>query len=150
MKIHGEYVYFTNAYCGFFARIPITTSGSLSGPSEILAYTDDPLKYIFDDFDFDEEGAAYVAQGNENIVTKISPPFKNPKGLWRTLDIAGNLNSTQIAEPTATRLWRTKEGREVLYISTGGAIGDPVDGNMIVGGQILALDIRNSTKSSLN
>jgi hypothetical protein len=143
LKIHDGYMYFSNAYCGFLARVPITTSGSPAGAAEILAYTDDPKLYIYDDFAIDVDGVVYVAQGNKNVVTKVFPARRGSSGanLWHTEDIAGNLNSTEIAEPTGGRFGRTTKDKNTVYFSTGGGIGDPINGTVTVGGQIIAIDL---------
>ena len=54
--------------------------------------------------------------------------------------IAGIVNSTEIAEPTSAQFGRTAADREVLYVTTGGGLAAPVDGDEIVGGQLVAVD----------
>jgi len=58
----------------------------------------------------------------------------------RQLVLAGDLNSTQIAEPTGVRFGRTGADRGVLYVSTAGGLAAPVDGTERVGGQVVAVD----------
>ena len=46
--------------------------------------------------------------------------------------MAGNINSTEIAEPTDTAFGRTPSDRNVLYVVTGGGLRTPVNGYQIV------------------
>ena len=135
MKVFNGYLYFTNAYCGYLAKVPISRNGSARGASSISSYTDAPGKYIFDDFVIDRHGTIYVASGNKNSVTKVSAS-------GHALDIAGSLNSTEIAEPTALAFGRTLADQHILYVTTGGGMGDPINDTVVVGGQLLALDLR--------
>jgi hypothetical protein len=139
MKLRGSYLYFSNAYCGFLAKIPIHANGTARGTSSILAYSDRPSIFIYDDFAIDANGKGeiYVAAGNENIIQQISM-----KG--RKLNIAGNLNTTEVAEPTALAFGRSKWDKNVVYVTTGGALGDPINGTIVVGGQLLAIKLDGS------
>lgn len=57
--------------------------------------------------------------------------------------VAGDLNSTEIAEPTSTALSRGRQGSEILYVVTGGGELAPIYGKEIVGGQVLAIRLEN-------
>ena len=138
MKTYGNSpdaleLYFINAYCAFLASIPISPGGTATGPSRILGNSTNP-KFTFDDLAVDAKGAAYVATGTANSITEISRA-------GRSVQIAGSLNSTEIAEPTALQFGRTRKDKNVLYITTGGGSGDPINGTVVVGGQVLALDL---------
>jgi len=167
----AEYLYFTNAYCHFFGRLPIHPNGtalpippalaSLKTPEDflnhplawskyIISRTSTP-DYIFDDFVLyppnpanpnwgggaGSNVTAYLATGTENIITQVLA-----NGMSSA--IAGNLNSTEIVEPTGLAWGRTEKDNGVIYVTTGGGLGGPVweDGkNTIVGGQVVALKI---------
>lgn len=56
--------------------------------------------------------------------------------------VAGDVNSTMIAEPTPARFWITLSDRDMLYVTTAGGLQAPVNGDEIVGGQLVAVDTR--------
>jgi hypothetical protein len=134
MKIYDGHVYFSNSDCGFLARLPIHANGTAMGPSSIIAYSDKPKFFIYDDFAVDVNGDIYAAAGNENIIQRVS---RN----GRKTHVAGSLNTTEVAEPTALAFGRTMEDTNVVYVTTGGAIGDPINGTVVVGGQLLAITL---------
>ena len=52
--------------------------------------------------------------------------------------LAGNINSTDIAEPTSAAFGRN--GKEnILYVTTAGGLFFPVNGTEVVGGQLVAV-----------
>ncbi|MCJ1317037.1 hypothetical protein MMC15_002358 [Xylographa vitiligo] len=133
IRIFGGYLYFTNSDALFFARIPIHANGSAAGPSEIVSYSvGDGL--TFDDFAIHDDGTAYVATGNGNAVTQITPD-------GRATIIAGNLNSTELASPTSVQFGRTEQDRCTIYITTAGGLEAPINGTVIVGAQLAAVDL---------
>ena len=54
--------------------------------------------------------------------------------------IAGVVNTTEIAEPTSAQFGRTVGDRHVLYVVTAGGLAVPIDGDVVVGGQVVAVD----------
>lgn len=109
--------------------------GTASDASSIVSYSNDPAKYIFEDFANARDGTVYLATGNENVITEVEPNGD-------AAIVAGNSNSTEIAEPTALAFGRTWRDWNTLYVTTGGGIGDPINGTVVVGGRIVALDFR--------
>ncbi|KAL7781353.1 hypothetical protein V8C43DRAFT_328205 [Trichoderma afarasin] len=53
--------------------------------------------------------------------------------------IAGDVNSTAIAEPTSCVFGRGLHDKNVLYVVTAGGLGLPVNGDTIIGGQLVAV-----------
>ena len=56
--------------------------------------------------------------------------------------VAGNLNSTELAEPTSAAFGRGEGERGVVYVTTGGGLHALVNGDEIIGPQLVAVDIR--------
>lgn len=54
--------------------------------------------------------------------------------------LAGDLHSTEMAEPTAARFGRTPRDRETLYATTAGGSEAPVYGDERAGAQWVAVD----------
>ena len=95
------------------------------------------VRPTWDDFDFNRFGDAYVTSQQGNGLQVVIPQGE-VKG------IAGNVNSTQLAEPTATKFGRTWSDRDTLYVTTAGGAAFPViqDGEVTrVGAQLLRVDL---------
>lgn len=87
----------------------------------------------FDDFTFDIEGNIFAVTGAGNSIEIVSANGHREK------IFVGNLNSTTIAEPTAAAFGRRKRDRHILYVTTTGGLVTPVDGNITIGGQLVAI-----------
>ena len=93
-----------------------------------------------DDFAVSGDGTGFVAGGSENAILRLSAD-----GQQQT--IAGDLNSTLIAEPTAVALQESDEGFN-LFVTTAGGEAAPVDGTEIVGAQLLLVSVPLSEGSA--
>ncbi|MCJ1385947.1 hypothetical protein MMC17_009072 [Xylographa soralifera] len=133
IRIFGGYLYFTNSDALFLARIPIHANGTAAGASEIVGYSVGN-GMMFDDFAVDDGGTAYVATGNGNAVTQITPD-------GRATIIAGNLNSTELASPTSVRFGRMNQDRRTIYVTTAGGLEAPINGTVIIGAQLAAIEL---------
>ena len=131
---HGD-LYFTNTAAGTFGRVPIDSEGVQTGPGVVLART--PEGNGGDDWTFDDEGNAYVADDPYNWVNLIR------KGSIVTEIIAGGPNSTAILGPTAAKFGPSAldRSRQSLYVSTSGGIGQYQTGKFTVGGGIYRIDM---------
>ncbi|PMD33765.1 hypothetical protein L207DRAFT_535023 [Hyaloscypha variabilis F] len=134
IHIFNSSAYFTNSFKGFFARVPITldgpNAGSATGVYEIVANNG-----VGDDFAFDREGNAYIAQDPSDGLQLVSPEGKV------TL-LAGNTNSTIVEGDTADAFGRTKLDENILYVVTNGGIAGRVAGTQITGGKVIAVDVK--------
>lgn len=114
IQIFGPYLYFTNTDQGIFGRVPVLLdgpdAGSATGGFEVVA------NVTGDDFTFDGEGNAYVAQHYANGVELVTVRGE-------TEVIAGGVNSTVFASDTACKFGR-RQGPDgdtgVLYVVTDG------------------------------
>ncbi len=94
------------------------------------------LSATYDDFALDGRGDAFLVTVKGNSIEEVGRAGK-PQ-----VAIAGAVNSTEIAEPTAARFGRTMADREILYVTTAGGLTALVNGDEIVGGQLVAIDTR--------
>lgn len=139
IKVVDDILYFDNCGQGILVKVPLNASdGTPTGDYEVVA-TKLTVFDQWDDFTLDCEGNVFIATGGANTVQKI-----DTRGNVEI--IAGNLNSTAIAESTATKFGRREDDDNVLYVTTGGGVGTPVDGTIILGGQVLA--IQSQSKGS--
>ncbi|KAL7948584.1 hypothetical protein V8C42DRAFT_314891 [Trichoderma barbatum] len=136
VHVRGNSVYFTNFGNGTFNKMPIRSDGKPAGPVTTISHTKGPLDQ-YDDFTFDCDGNAYVVTGGGNTIEMISADGK------RQVVIAGNLNSTAIAEPTSCAFGRGPHDKNVLYVVTAGGMQTPVNGNIVIGGQLVAVNTKS-------
>ena len=124
-------LYFTNSAQGILAKIRIYANGTAVGPAEKIASA--PTGLVYDDFALNQYGDAFVTTQKGDSVVEVS---RNGS----TRIIAGVVNTTEIAEPTSAQFGRTREDSDVLYVITVGGLAFPIDGDVVVGGQVVAVD----------
>lgn len=139
IKIHDGKLYFTNTGAGTLNRIPINLStGKATGSAENL------YKGIFpDDIAIDEAGNVWIARNGENILSVwISDTRK-------LVDVLGKKTELTVAGATACAFGQSgwggggdgDGGGKVLYVSTSGALAGPVNGTIVEGGKVVAVDL---------
>jgi sugar lactone lactonase YvrE len=129
INMFNNVLYFTNSFGFTFNRVPINSDGTACGAAQTVAQCE-----VCDDFTFDQDGNAFVAQNPGNILRKITPD-----GVSTVL--VGNLNSTELAGPSSVRFGRQGEGKSVLYITTCGGLVGPVNGTFVEGGKVVSIDL---------
>nr|POE56193.1 hypothetical protein CFP56_69146 [Quercus suber] len=140
-------LYFTNYAKRTFGRIQLGPDATLQSPISIItkSFDESDMKISWDDFALDRFGGAYIATGAGHSIQMVTPDGKISV-------LAGNVNSTAIAEPTAAQFGRTRRDRDVLYVTTAGGILAPVyqNGEAIrVGGQVVAVDVAKCRHHSM-
>lgn len=134
IKLRGSTLYFTNSAQALFAKIRIHPNGTAAGAAEVIARASPGTTY--DDFALDGRGDAFLVTAQGNSIEEVGRAGEPP------VIVAGNVNSTDIAEPTAAQFGRTRADGDVLYVTTAGGLEAPVNGDEIVGGQLVAVDTR--------
>ena len=124
-------LYFTNSAQALLAKVQIHANGTAAGPAVKIASA--PTGTFYDDFALDRLGDVFLTTQGGDSVAEV---FRN--GSQRI--IAGAVNTTEIAEPTAAQFGRTAEDKNVLYVTTAGGLAIPIDGDVVVGGQVVAVD----------
>lgn len=136
LKVYRDTLWFTRGFCAVVAKMEITNAAQAVGTAEVVG-TAINSTWTMDDLCVTENGAGqpYVAIGYQNLVATFGDDGKREV-------VAGNLNSTAVAEPTSVVFARGPDGNineKILYVTTGGSLGDPVDGSITVGGQLLEI-----------
>ncbi|KAL6720985.1 hypothetical protein ACLMJK_000085 [Lecanora helva] len=132
LHVQDNYLYFTNTIRGIFARIAVNADGTPAGtPATVIVNGT-----AFDDFVLRPNGGAFLAAETSNEIVDVGA-----NGGQKV--VAGNLNSTEIAEPTSVIFGRGVE-KGKLIVTTAGGFGFPVNGNEIVGGQVIEVDLKGS------
>lgn len=128
-------LYFANSAQALLARISIHANGTAAGPAVKIASA--PNGTFFDDFALDHHrngsANAFLTTQNGDSIAEVS--LSNGS----TRIIAGMMGSMEIAEPTSAQFGRTKEDRDVLYVTTAGGLAAPLNGSVVVGGQVVAV-----------
>ena len=150
IKIRKEdcttFLYFTNTAKGILAKIEINPEDGTpaNGTQRAVVIANTPgakLGIGYDDFTFGpavdgiESETAFLCDSRGNTISRLEPNGHQEI-------IAGNLNSTEVAEPSDAAFGRTERDRHVLYVSTAGGLGNKINGSVVVGGQIVAIDTR--------
>ncbi|KAF7187967.1 putative hetero-Diels-Alderase [Pseudocercospora fuligena] len=134
IHVTNESLYFVNTGQQILARMPIKPDGTPIRPPEIIARINAPFE--FDDFAIQGD-VGYFVTGSGNSIASI-----RLDGHSRAKIIAGQLNSTEIAEPTSAAFGRTRHDKHILYVVTAGGLAAPVNGNITIGAQVLAIDMK--------
>lgn len=139
LRVKGADLYFTNIGQGTLVKIPLNPDdGTPAGEAQTIAQSLSSLDQ-WDDFAIDCDGNVYMATGGSNTIQRVTPG-------GNVVIFAGDLNSTAIAEPSSARFGRRPDDSNVLYVTTAGAMVAPVNGDTVVGAQVLA--IRTNATSS--
>ena len=130
-------LYFANSAQGLLATIRIHADGTAASPARKIAST--ATGTFYDDFAIDRYGDAFLTTGSGDSIEEVR---RNTSSMI----IAGAVNTTEIAQPTSAQFGRTLEDSHVLYVTTAGGLAVPIDGDVVVGGQVLAVDTRGSER----
>ena len=126
-------LYFTNSDTQSFIRVPIDPNdGTATGSATILAQNVTGV----DDFTLDYRGSAWLALDGANELGHL------PAGTSQVQVVAGGVNSTALAGPTAAR-FGMGAGREAMnsYVSTTGGFPSYVSEHFAVGGGVVKVDV---------
>lgn len=131
---NGKILYFTNGAQNIFAKIAINSDGTPSaGPATVISNA--PTGASYDDFALDFLGDAFLATAGGDSIAEV-------KANARQRIVAGMMGEIEIAEPTSAQFGRMGVDAGVLYITTAGGLAIPVNGTEVVGGQLVAVDVR--------
>jgi len=127
VKVRGCHLFYTNTATASFFKIPIDSSlGTATGPA-ILITSGVPG----DDFTFDKQGDAWVANTEAELVLLPMAATAAPGSVVPEVE-AGSVNSTVLAGVTAAEFGYDGE----LFLSTSGGLPQYLTGNFTLGGTI--------------
>ena len=138
IKIYGNTLYWTHEAASFLAKVDIDlkTGERLDGSNVTIITYSLPLPNFYDDFALDVEGKnAYLSTAGGNSVARVE------LSTGKQEIIAGRVNSIDIATSIATAFGRGKGQESILSVVTGGGYFLPINGNEVVGGQLVAVDL---------
>ncbi|KAF7903136.1 uncharacterized protein EAF01_006185 [Botrytis porri] len=144
IKIGDGMAYLTNTGLSILIRFPIHENGTeVTGRAvEILSHEANST-WFYDDFAL-RYTVAYVMTGSGNSIERVVVPAVDSPGPITTEIVAGSLNSTSVAGPTAAAFGCTPWDKvsHILYVTTSGASNIPVDGRIRIDAQVLAIDTK--------
>lgn len=133
IQIRNDTMYFVNTGQKNLNRVRLDISdGTPVGDFKTVAQTLTTLDQ-WDDFALDDEGNAWMAAGGANTIQKINTRT------GEVMVVAGDVNSTAIAEPTSAKFGRRECDSTVLYVTAAGGLATPVNGDIVIGGQLVAV-----------
>ncbi|RSL99288.1 hypothetical protein CDV31_012246 [Fusarium ambrosium] len=137
IQIRDEHLYWTNSFQACIYRIAITPTGFPARYSrpELIANLSQGVNFL-DDFTFDLDGNIYASTNLDNSVVYIDAQSKE----WKT--VVGGIGEMTVAGSTSVAFGRGEKNKEVLYVSTSGAIATPVNGTEIEGAKVVAIDTK--------
>ena len=135
IEVRDGYLYFTNTGAGTFGRIPMDSQGVQTGPGEVLAQNPEGMPGG-DDWTFDANGNAFVAENPSNWVSLIRAGSSTPE------IIAGGPNSTDLLSPTVAKFGVSAKdvARGSLYVGNSGGLAQYRSGHFTVGGGLYRID----------
>ncbi|TPX11629.1 uncharacterized protein E0L32_007608 [Thyridium curvatum] len=134
VKTHGDFLYWTNSAEAAIYRIKIMPDGyPVEGAeAEMVARADAPF---LDDFTIDTKGTIWATTNTDNRLLAIGPS-------GQTVTVAGAATEMTVAGDTAVAFGRGMKDKHILYVSTSGAINNPVNGTLVEGGKVVAIDTK--------
>ncbi|KAJ8115239.1 hypothetical protein OPT61_g3064 [Boeremia exigua] len=137
VKIKDGYLYFSNSNLVNIYRVPITRDGYIArgGHAAVELYADlNSLTTFLDDFEIGKEGTLWVTTNTDNTIIAVSP------GGRRLQVVAGAKDQLTVAGATGAAFGRTAKDRHVLYVSTTGGLGAPVNATVVEAGKVEGID----------
>ncbi|KAL2680534.1 hypothetical protein Neosp_008136 [[Neocosmospora] mangrovei] len=135
IQIRNEYLYWTNSFQACIYRIATDPNGFPARYSrpELIANLSKGVNFL-DGFTFDVDGNIYASTNLDNSIVFIDAQSKE----WET--VVGGIGEMTVAGSTSVAFGRGRKDKEILYVSTSGAIATPVNGTEIEGAKVVAID----------
>lgn len=124
IKVHKDFVYFTNTVHNSLNRIRVSSKGTASGKVEVLAHG--AAIAVPDDFAVLEDGCVILGRPMSDELVRVGKDGK--------VEVVANVEGV-----TAVAVERREKGGTVAYLSSMG--GFNVNGSVKAGGRVVALDL---------
>lgn len=134
--IHKGYVHYYNAFNGDFYRFKMTDDGYAVPGAKIETYNH--LRAVFMDgsaFGPDDRDILWLASDANNQLVAVPPRGD-------AVSVLGASDEAVLAGPVNVAFGKLPGDTQTLYVVTGGALLNPVNGTFVEGGRIVAIDTR--------
>ncbi|EEU34473.1 uncharacterized protein NECHADRAFT_55444 [Fusarium vanettenii 77-13-4] len=129
IRVQNGFLYYASTSNQTFFRVPITKDFAIAGSVEII------LSGIFmDDFALTPEGIAYIATVGRGEIIRVDPD-------GNAVTVGGAATSLDIAGGTSARLATSKGYGNILYVTTNGGLGAPVNGSVTEPAKVVAVKL---------
>lgn len=136
VKIRAGYLYWSNTSMATLYRIAIDKAGYPVPGAAVETVGTVASATSMDDFAFDAAGNIWVTTNFDNMLGVV------PAGSTTGEVVLGSPTEFTVAGDTAAVFGRTSADSDVLYITTCGAMGAPINGTLMEPGKIVAVDTR--------
>ncbi|KAH8168494.1 SMP-30/Gluconolaconase/LRE-like region domain-containing protein [Sarocladium implicatum] len=134
VHVQDSHLYWTNSALTTIFRIALTEDGYPKAGAEPEVVVDlSNLTALLDDFIFDGEGNIWVAAFDTNSLIRVDAKTMEGK------IVAGSPKELILPGVTAAAFGRGKKDQDLLYLTTSGGLGGPVDGKT-EGAKVVAVD----------
>ncbi|KAI1383736.1 uncharacterized protein F4822DRAFT_49123 [Hypoxylon trugodes] len=135
IKIRDGYVYWSNTDAVSIYRTLIDSKGyPIRGAKVEKVVTIEGASGV-DDFNFDRQGNIWAATNLDNTVVTIKPDGRREV-------VVGSPTELTVAGDTAVAFGRTAADKDIVYVTTCGAVASPVNGTITEPGKIVAIDAK--------
>lgn len=136
VKVRDGYLYFSNSNHLAVYRIAIdAASGRIAADAQAELAATFVTKANIDDFDIDAAGNVWVASNFDDTVEVFRADGSG------AVVVVGAPTELTVAGDTAVAFGRTAGAdKNVVYVSTGGALGNPVNGTVTEPAKVVAID----------
>ncbi|KAI0517341.1 hypothetical protein F5B22DRAFT_119084 [Xylaria bambusicola] len=133
VDVRDGYLYFDNSNRASIFRLPIDKRGMAVEGVEPELLTKLTHGKNMDDFLIDEEGRFWAATNSDNTVEVAD-------GNSPSVVVLGSPSELTVAGDTALAFGRTKADKNIIYVVTGGAVANPVNGTLTEPAKVVAID----------
>ena len=132
LKIAASTLYFTSSAPNLLGRVNIDPkTGAALGPTSKVVNGLHPA-VGYDDFALNFNGQAFATNAAGNLIERVD------LGTQQQTIVAGNINSTDITEPSLAAFGRNWK-ENTLFVTTIGGLLFPINRNKVLGGQLVAV-----------
>ncbi len=136
LRVHKNYLYWTNSFSATINRVRINGDGSPAHGAtvEIVSHTAQPLP---DDLFIgpQDQDIVWAATNLGNKLVAVRPGDDG-----RAIVVEGAVDQLTLAGDTACRFGRGLRDQNTLYVTTSGGLVQPVNGTATEGGKIVGID----------
>lgn len=138
LHVRQQHLYWTNSEAEMLYRIQVDLqSGRAVRNAQVESIVN--VTTFIDDFAFDRHGRAWVATDAGNTLIVVPNTEKEDFTYW-TVD--GSTTSTVMEGSTSCAFGRGRDDRDILYVTTNGGLTARINGTVLEGGKVVAVDTR--------
>jgi sugar lactone lactonase YvrE len=131
LHLFNGYLYWTNSDANTLYRAKVDQGGCLVPGTRVEPLANSGT--FMDDFIIDDGGNAWIATNTANLLLVVTADDK-------LITVDGSKYQLTVAGATACRFGRRQTDRKTLYVVTDGGLAAPVNGTVVEGGKVVAVD----------